>query len=480
MASELSAINEEDEYEESLEGLSLGDPTEESDLYLTIHTSSRDPDLLLPLACIEDSNFLKALEFDPDEPASITITAIPRDYVEFAVKYLTYTCGNGFEFEDDITDELLELSEPDSVSLYPLLITHLYGYLGINSITEFYQRMILEAINGGEITALVVQNADSRVLSSLDEPELYQVAEFDNNPYIDERLQLPLGVSPRRYLQARIARLKLALVGGITFEIRSRGRLFIAGRLAETEYPIMKVVASEGANNTGYYYYIDSQRHLFEGVISEGVPELIGRLTFLDEDQVLVEGVIDCSTNGRTTLILVEGGQVYGYGSNRNLQLGAEMGVAPVKEPRLIKMNIKCSQVVMGMDRSIFVEEETGAVYTLNENGLTRHNITQARQVIDTEAGLIYLNQDLVVIEGDGVGTVIQGDIYAIISPNLFLTSKFTVVDRNGALIHNRIVAGVVSSSHEMFLTLTGVVKLLKYQTGIGATYRLPILKGRR
>jgi len=479
MASKLSAINEEDEYEESLEGLSLEEPSDEdTDLYLTIHTSSRDPDLILPLTCIEDSNFLKALVFEPNEPASITITAIPRDYVEFAVKYLTYTCGNGFEFEDDITDELLELSEPDSVSLYPLLITHLYGYLGINSITEFYQRMILEAINGGAITALVAQNADSRVLNFLSEEELYQLAEFDNNPHIDVRLQLPLGVSPRRYLQARISRLKLALVGGITFEIRSRGRLFIAGRLVETDYPIRKVVASEGVNGTGYYYYIDSQRQLFEGIISEGVPELIGQLTFLDEEQVLVEGIVNCSTNGRTTLILVEGGQVYGYGSNRNLQLGAEMGVAPVKEPRLINLDIKCSQVVMGVNRSVFIEEETGTVYTLNENGLTRHNITQARQVIDTEAGLIYLNRDLEVIEG--AGTVIMSDIYAIISPNLFLTSKFTVVDRSGTLIHNRMVAGVVSSSHEMFLTVTGVVKLVKYQTGIGAKYRLPIVKGRR
>jgi hypothetical protein len=423
----------------------------------------------LPLDYFQGSEFIKALVFEDGAKQEVDIT-LPLEYAEFAVKYLRATGEEGFIFENDIEagSELHDLSSPENVAKYPQLMEYIFGYLDIETFGDFYQRMLLEAIRSGMTTRAIAGAVDERVLGLLTEQQLYDISEF-NPKVVDQMIGLP---NSRRYLQVRVAQYHVALYETIPLEIRSRGRLFIQGRPFPTDNPVTKVYASVADKHKGYYYYIDELGRLFEGSIVDQMPNGARQIEIPDTV------VVDCSTNGRTTLILTEEGKVYGYGDNSHRQLGP--GPDMIAVPQLLELDFACIQAVVGVDRSLLLSNR-GQVYRLNEVGLeTNESFVDIRHVAEfsAEQGILMVTKDLDVIRQNG--TVLARNIYVIATESLFLTSELTAVDLAKKVVQRRVIAVVASPLAELYLSVTGTTRLFKYQGEEEDWRREKVLKARR
>jgi len=422
----------------------------------------------VPVECLSLSEYLdtawssRILE-DPTATV-LEIKGVTAPYLEFAIAFLRAVCGKDYDFREMLgkpleevlgdNNDLYALTDPDRVKEHPDLMIYVFGYLGILTFEDFYQLMLLEAIQAGQITRNMAMDVKEPLLKLLTDEQLFAISEF-NPRMVDKALNIP---NARRYLQVRVSHWRIALFDGIQFEIKSRRRLYIRGRPVNTDNRIMKVYAHRADKDTGYYYYIDDKGNLFEGVISGDVVEGTNPLD-------LPEYVTDCSTNGKTTLILTAGGNVYGYGDNTHQQVGDGDPIIP--DPIQLPLDFYCVQAVVGEERSILLSRE-GRVYSFNNGSLRVHDEIPigVRQVVEDPVtqDLQVLTADLkVVLYDNGVPRLIASNIYMMVPNNLFINSVLNLVAVYGVLVEKKVVAVAASESYELYLTTTDATRVVKY-----------------
>lgn len=405
----------------------------------------------IPTDCLAESKLLAAMDFSDSKKREVRLEGIPSLYLDFGTRYLKATCNQ------TATEELTELGSTRNVLGYPRLMLYVYGYLQIDSFAVFYQRMLLDAIRGGTISRAISEAAKLETLEQLNDKELYAVSEYVPK-IVNSIYHLP---NARRYLQAKLSRGLVALCDDIPFQVRAGGRLFIKNREIQTDNPVTKVYAARAGARTAYYYYIDETGQLFEGSIRDKFVQAARRIS-------VPEKVKDCSTNAQTTLILTESGTVYGYGDNTLLQLGP--GVTVYTEPRKVELEFACSQVLVGMDRSILLSED-GGVFIQGELGLTSVSCPVGVRQLgrDDEDGLVVLTDDLRVLRyaasgAQGQGQEIGSNVLSIEPAGLFIMSNLTLVDLTGLVVDRNVVAVATSEYHELHLTTTNYGRLFEYK----------------
>src|SRR5665647_2777024 len=120
----------------------------------------------VPVECLSLSEYLdtawssRILE-DPTATV-LEIKGVTAPYLEFAIAFLRAVCGKDYDFREMLgkpleevlgdNNDLYALTDPDRVKEHPDLMIYVFGYLGILTFEDFYQLMLLEAIQAGQIT----------------------------------------------------------------------------------------------------------------------------------------------------------------------------------------------------------------------------------------------------------------------------------------------------------------------------------------
>ena len=350
----------------------------------------------IPSACLQQSDFLKALMFEDDD-RTLVVPNIPSIYLRFAALYLRAAC-QGYNFDDDMTDAQLALVTVRNVVYYPELLQYLYGYLGVISFQAYYQRMLLAAIKEGTMNANIAKHLDNSSLDSLSEEQLYAVSEYQPKRIND----LYRIANARNYLLLKIQRNTLALAGKVVLEVRG-GQLWVNGSRVATGGRVqsvhVKTQVEAAAVERKYYYLMDGK--VYDGAIRG---DEIRSANLFDEEAPLLRSL----SVGRQWLAgMTEDGLVY----------MADADDYPSFPPMILELEGVREVVASLSGERLILLMNDGGVQLYDQQIVPRTTVLELPQSIRMAAPdeSLVLTNDLQAISG-----VLQGGVNVSSIPNIY------------------------------------------------------------